>query len=171
MKYVWFFPFCRVDENMKAPRWCYVVTVNYNSYGEQLWRNSKLFCSLKSSFGTETTFLSACSSSLCFLALPLLAGRQAVPLPGEILFLKDYLVMLKCKKLPISQNSACSSGILLKSQDVSIFADLLQGPTTAPKVTCLYCQRGLYSLETSCFSFLSRETGPVVLACLLEGRI
>lgn len=62
--------------------------------------------------------------TLYFLALPLLAGRQAVPLPGEILFLGDYSVVLKCEKLPISQNSACSSRILLESQDVSIVADL-----------------------------------------------
>lgn len=52
--------------------------------------------------------------ALYFLALPLLAGRQAVPLPGETLFLGDYSVVLKCEKLPISQNSACSSGILPK---------------------------------------------------------
>lgn len=91
--------------------------------------------------------------TLYFLALPLLAGRQAVPLPGEILFLEDYSVVLKCKKLPVSQNSACSSGILLESQDVSIFADLLQGLTTAPKVTCLYCQGDLYFFQNIMFQF------------------
>lgn len=46
-----------------------VVTVDYNSYAEQLWRNSKLFCSLKSSFETETASLFSCSPSLSIFLL------------------------------------------------------------------------------------------------------
>lgn len=69
LKYVSFLPFCRADENVKSPRRCCVVTVDYNSYTEQLWRNSKLSCSLKSSFETETAFLSACSPSLSIFLL------------------------------------------------------------------------------------------------------
>lgn len=75
-----------LDENMKAPRWCCVVTVDYNSYGEQLWGNSKLFCSPKIFLWNWNISLCLFFIALNFLALPLLAGRQAVPLPGEILF-------------------------------------------------------------------------------------
>jgi len=124
-KYVSFLPSCRAAENVKAPGWCRVVTADCSSYAEQLWRNSKLFCSLKSSFETETVSLSPCSPSQYFLARPLLAGRQALALPGEMQFLGDYQTVWKCEKLPVSQNSAFSSGILLKLQDVSIIVDLL----------------------------------------------
>lgn len=117
-------PFLRGRCIVRALRWCSVVTVDYNSYAEQLWGNSKLFCSWKSSFETETAFLSACSPSLYFPAPLLLAGRQALPLPREIEFPGDYQAVWKCKKLPISQNSACSSRILPKSQGVSVRADL-----------------------------------------------
>jgi len=65
---------------MKALRWCCVVTVGYSSYAIQLWRNSKPFLSLKSSFKAETEHLSLhVLSLLCFLAVPLLTGRRVLP--------------------------------------------------------------------------------------------
>lgn len=123
---------------MKAPRWCCVVTVDYNPYGEQLWRNSKLFCSPKSSFETETTFFSACSSSLsvfllchCWLADKLCPSQEKfcswgitqlccsarncqshriVPVPlGFCWSLKMFpLLLICCKVPPQHQRSAVS---------------------------------------------------------------
>lgn len=70
---------------MEALTRCHIVTVDYSSYTEQLWRNTRLFCSPKTVLQSwDWASLSACSPvALCFLALPLQAGRQALPSQGK----------------------------------------------------------------------------------------
>lgn len=73
--------------------------------------------------------LSACSLIALFSCCATADWQTGSALPGEKQFPGGSQAVWKYEKAAGSQNSACSSEILLMSRAASIIADLLQGPS------------------------------------------